>query len=145
MLRLKMATDSFQGEGAPHYNEGLFTVKYTKNTKLWGRRNREKQFTRYDEAKSFFDSIDDSAAIWDHTHSAGLCEAKTRIAYFAAMLVHKKEMGSKREVVTIASEPHYALVQFHVGTKGTDWVLLKESWREISEKEYLQMKAAIEA
>ncbi|MDO7874337.1 hypothetical protein Q5H93_06300 [Hymenobacter sp. ASUV-10] len=136
-----MATDYYGGQGAPDYNEGEFTVKYYLNTKLWGRREREKRFTHYDKAKAFYDGIDDSAAIWDTTRSAELCEAKTRIAYFAATLQHKKQKSNTREVAVTTSEPHHALVLFHKEAKGTDWSLLKESLRDISEAEYHKLKA----
>ena len=131
-----MLTSYYGGQGAPSYNEGAFTVKYTKHTKALGRWERKKRFNRYDVAKAFYDGIDDNAAIWDTTHHTTLCEAKNRIAYYEAALQHKKNTGQTRRVVTEAAEPEHALVLFHRQARGTDWMLLRDSWREITEAEF---------
>ncbi len=73
-----MPTNSYGGQGAPHYNDGKFTVKHSLQTAEGSRLDVEEVFTEYGKAKAFYDGIDDSAALWDNTRMPELCEAKTR-------------------------------------------------------------------
>ncbi|MET4072990.1 hypothetical protein [Hymenobacter sp. UYCo722] len=140
-----MPTSDYGGQGAPSYNEGDFTVKYYKTSPILGRQEKQKRFALYDKAKAFYDGIDESAAIWNTTRGAELCEAKDLIAYFAAWLQHKKQLGQRKQAVTIASDSASALARLHHGTKGTEWNLLKDTWREVTPEEYQQLKKSIDA
>jgi hypothetical protein len=76
-----MPTNSYGGQGAPHYNEGEFTVKYSLQTAEGSRLDVKEVFTEYDKAKAFYNSIDDSAALWDNTGIPELCEGKNRAGH----------------------------------------------------------------
>ena len=75
-----MPTSNYGGQGAPNYNKGKFTVKYTERAEGAAPEEKAKNFLRYDEAEAFYNSIDDDAFLWDYTRSAELCEGKTYVA-----------------------------------------------------------------
>lgn len=131
-----MPTSDYGGQGAPSYNKGEFTVEYSLNTTRWGRRERRKVFAEYDKAKAFYDSIDDSAAIWDTTRYAELCEAKSRIAYYCGVLESRKSAADTLTVHTVASELDGAAMMFGRNLRGSGWKLRVDSVKELTEEEY---------
>jgi hypothetical protein len=137
-----MPTSIYGGQGAPSYNRGIFTVKYTARTAEGGRQEIEKEFTDYDQAETFYSSIDDSAAIWDNTSVPELCEAKTRIAYYTAILQSRKSKATTKLVHVVTDEQERATMMFARNLRGSGWQLQPDSVQEITRADYKQLDPA---
>lgn len=116
---------------------GLFEVRYTAITPKRGRHERTRKFTEYDKAQAFYDSVDDSAVIWDVTHYGELCESKSRVAYFVATVQTMRAPHATRTLHTSAAsyeEGATAHVSRQVFRRG--WKLVPDSVHEVTEAEY---------
>lgn len=74
-----MATEYYGGDGPPNRKVGQFVVKYSTTLPDGQRTDLEQSFTEYAKAEEFYNSVDDSAFLWDRTGMPELCEGKTRI------------------------------------------------------------------
>lgn len=116
---------------------GSFEVHYTATTPKRGRHERIRRFTEYDKAQALYDSVDDSAAIWDVTHYGELCESKSRVAYFVATVQTTRAPYATRTLHTSAAsdeEGATAHVSRQVFRRG--WKLVPGSVNEVTEAEY---------
>ena len=130
-----MPTEDYGGQG-PLRQKGEFEVQYTATTPKRGRHDRKRKFTDYNEAKAFYDGVDDSAAIWDVTHYGELCDAKTRVAYFVATAQAIRPPRVTRSLHLISSDEEGAAAHITHRLKQRGWKLLADSVREITETEY---------
>jgi hypothetical protein len=77
---LPMATvDDGCGSGWTGRETGFFEVVYGFTGRLRPCSFRA-EFSAYDAAKAFYDSLDESAALWDSTGLSELCECKSLVA-----------------------------------------------------------------
>jgi hypothetical protein len=115
---------------------GSFEVHYTATTPKRGRHERTRKFTEYDKAQALYDSVDDSAAIWDVTHYGELCESKSRVAYFVATVQTIRPPRITRTLHVSASDEEgtAAHVSHQVFRRG--WKLVPGSVHEVTEAEY---------
>lgn len=130
-----MATEHYGGQGMIRQT-GKFEIQYTKATPKRGRLEYKKTFTDYSKAQAFYDAIDDSAAIWDVTRGAELCEAKTRLAYFEARVKTIKPPHATKTVVLDAPDEDGAGEHISNNIFRTGWKLVADSVREITADEY---------
>jgi len=136
-----MPTEYFGGQGQIR-QIGSFEVHYTATTPKRGRHNRIRRFTEYDKAQALYDSIDDSAAIWDVTHYGELCEAKTRVAHFVAtaQTIRPPRVTKALRVISSDEEGATALISHHLRRRG--WKLLDGSVGEVTKAEYEALSPA---
>jgi hypothetical protein len=126
-----MPTEHYGGQGQIR-QIGSFEVRYTATTPKRGRHERTRRFTEYDKAQALYDSIDDSAAIWDVTYYGELCEAKTRVAYFVATVQTIRPPRATQSLHLISSEEEGAAahITYRLKRRGwkllVDWVLLNK-------------------
>jgi hypothetical protein len=130
-----MPTEHYGGQGQIR-QIGSFEVQYTATTPKRGRHERTRRFTEYDKAQALYDSIDDSAAIWDVTHYGELCEAKTRVAHFVATAQTIRPPRAIKTLRVISSDEEGAAARISRQLFRRGWKLLAGSVREVTEAEY---------
>jgi len=128
-----MPTENYGGQGAPPYNDGTFVLEYEYINRNGRWADKKITFSEYDKALAKYDSLDNSASIWDTTHGPELCVAKTRIAYYSAQLRGRKDKQNQCTVAIRTSAPHYAQALLAGRLTKKPWVLLPETITEIEE------------
>ena len=83
-----------------------------------------------------YDSIDDSAAIWDVTHYGELCEAKNRVAHFVATAQTVRSPRAAKMLCVASSDEEAAAAQVNHRLFRRGWKLLAGSVREVTKAEY---------
>lgn len=136
-----MPTEHYGGQG-PLRQKGAFEVQYKATTPKRGRHDRKRTFADYDEAKAFYDGIDDSAAIWDVTYYGELCDAKTRVAYFVATVQATQPPRTTQPVHLVSSDEEGTAAHIAHRLKRRGWKLVADSVREVTEAEYRVLNPA---
>lgn len=136
-----MPTEHYGGQGRIRQT-GSFEVHYTATTPKRGRHERIRRFTDYDKAQALYDSIDDSAAIWDVTHYGELCEAKTRVAHFVAtaQTIRPPRVTKALRVISSDEEGAAARISHQLHRRG--WKLLEGSVSEVTKADYEALSPA---
>lgn len=128
-----MPTENYGGQGGPPYNNGTFVLDYEYINRNGRWATKKVTFSEYDKALARYESLDNSASIWDTTYGPELCVAKTRIAYYSAQLCGRKDKQSHCTVAIKTSAPHYAEALLKSRLTKKPWVLLPETITEIEE------------
>lgn len=130
-----MATKECGGQGQLR-EHGLFRLEYMSTTPKGDRKERTREFTEYSKAEAFYESIDDSASLWDVTRGAELCATKSRVAYYAVEVRTTRSPISRATVHLEASDEAGAerLTAHQLRRRG--WKLVEGSAKEIAEVEY---------
>lgn len=142
-----MATEYYGGDGPPSRKVGQFVVKYSATLPDGQRTNLEQSFTEYAKAEEFYNSVDDSAFLWDRTGMPELCEGKTRIAYYTGLLKKGREnhKGSVRRVVAVKTDAVESAAQLlNFISKQLSLELDSNSIKEVNAAEYEQHKLLVE-
>lgn len=138
-----MATKYYGGDGPPNRTVGKFEVKYSFASADGQRTDQQQSFTDYAQAEEFYDSLDDSAFLWDLTGMPELCEGKTRIAYYSGLLWKGREShpGSVRRLVAVETDDaeQAARLLTHIG-KQLGLKLDLDSIHEVDTAAYEQHK-----
>ncbi|MGI4872858.1 MAG: hypothetical protein ACRYFX_16995 [Janthinobacterium lividum] len=136
-----MPTEHYGGQGTPRYNSGTFVLdyRYINRNGRWA--DKRLTFSEYDKAFAKYESIDNTASIWDTTRGPELCMAKSRVAYYSAHIRGRKQKEFVQMVAIKAGEPEYAAELANGKLKKTAWVLLPETITEIQETDFQQLQA----